>query len=404
MINGTVVIEPSDSAIKIVVGNVLNNTPIILYANTIPVNGLIKNGSIVDIKALSGIFHNISHIADKKARIRFDIKSAVLVLPPLGFEVYSDKKTTNVISNESRIGMIDIKNVLLLLNGAAINQNSAIVDIVPLKYYLDRGSVDKIPIGMISKFLAMNALIYTLPKKIVKSYRSSLEIAGIRVKRPVISSYAMAKLLAREKDMPFAYLYVDVGSSYTSITLISKTHVYGSSYFMIGGDELTKKISEAFKIDTKEAEKIKRRYGYDNRLISFDPTIISSNEPEGMEETFTVSDLNQVTREYLENYLYSFDTCLNKLVSSYPEEKRNFPIIIGGAASRLIGFIEYFKEKYPNKNISRVPLNIIGTRHEKYLNCVGALLAMNSTSSVNKEVKTQGENTSNLVNRSNENK
>ena len=54
----TIVIEPTDSSVKIVVGHVLDKEPVVLYATTRPLNGLIKNGNIVDIKSLSSLFKN----------------------------------------------------------------------------------------------------------------------------------------------------------------------------------------------------------------------------------------------------------------------------------------------------------------------------------------------------------
>ncbi|MCQ2791990.1 MAG: hypothetical protein MJ208_00540 [Bacilli bacterium] len=374
-----IVIEPTDSAIKIVVGYVVEHEPIVLYATIKSIHDLIKNGNIVDIKSLSNVLKNISHVEDKRARVRFAIRSAVLLLPPVGLEIYEDKKMTSVISNDSKIQPIDLSNIFAMIRKSKIKKDNSFVDIIPIVYYLSDGiATNKLPLGRISDYLGMKAIIYTLPDKLFKGYKASLESAGIKVKKCVIAPCAIAHLLAHEKETPAAYLYVDVGSTYTSISLISKTYVYNSSYFAIGGDDLTNAISETFRIDVKEAEKLKRRYGYQTRLISFNPTICNAKTSDGQEALYTVQDLNRVIKDYLDNYIYAFDTCLSKLLSAYPENKRNFPIIFGGAASRLDGFLTFVKTKYPNHDIRQIPLKIVGARHEKYLNCIGALLAASS--------------------------
>ena len=340
---------------------------------------MIKKGNIVDIKSLSSLFKNISHIEDKKARVRFDIRNAVLVLPPVGLEIYEDKKTTSVISNESKIQQIDLSNILAMIKKGKIKKENSFVDIIPTIFYLSngKGTTNKLPLGMTSDYLGMKAIIYTLPNRLFNGYKMTLESAGIKVKKCVISPSAIAHLLVNYPDTPKAYIYVDVGATYTSISLISKTFVYNSVHFAMGGDELTRAISEAFRIDIKEAEKLKRRYGYDTRLISFNPVVCSANI-DGQNISYTVQDLNRVIKDYLDNYIYAFDNCLNTLLSNYPEDKRSFPIILGGAASRLDGLLTFFKTKYPNHEIRQIPLKTIGARHEKYLNCIGAMLASSS--------------------------
>lgn len=376
----TIVIEPTDSAVKIVVGQVIDREPVVLYATTRPLNGLIKNGNIIDIKSLSSLFKNISHIEDKKARVRFDIRNAVLVLPPIGLEIYEDKKTTSVISNESKIQQIDLANIVAMIKKGKIKKENSFVDIIPTVFYLSngKGKTDKLPLGLTSDYLGMKAIIYTLPNRLFNGYKMTLESANIKVKKCVISPSAIAHLLVNDSETPNAYIYVDVGSTYTSISLLSKTFIYNSVHFTMGGDDLTRAISDAFHIDAKEAEKLKRRYGYDIRLISFNPVVCNALTSDGQEMSYTVQDLNRVIKDYLDNYVFAFDNCLNNLLAAYPESKRNFPIIFGGAASRLDGFLNYFKSKYPNHEIKQIPLKIIGARHEKYLNCIGAMLASSS--------------------------
>lgn len=371
MTTPTIVIEPTDSAIKIVVGYVLNKQPVVLYATTKKIKGLIRNGNIIDIKSLSSLYRKISRIEDKDAKVRFDIRSAVLVLPPIEMEIYEDKKTTSVISNNNIIDRIDIRNVVMMISKGKIKPGNSFVDIIPTKFYLSDGMIDKLPLGLKSSFLSMKAIIYTLPTKLLNGYKISLESSGIKTRRCVIAPCAMAHLI--NNDRP--YIYVDVGSSYTSISLINKTFVYGSTYFSVGGNNLTYQIAEKFNIDHKEAEKIKRRYGYNTRIISFDPIIASSKGPSDQEITYTVRNLNEIIQDYFENFIYNFDNSLNKLLSAYPENKRDFPIIVGGAASRLNGFVELFRNRYQRSTVSEVPLNVVGTRHQQYLNCLGALMA-----------------------------
>lgn len=375
----TIVIEPTDSSFKVLVGYVFNQEPIILYAASIPMNGFIKNGSIVDIKQFSNFLKDAAHIEDRAARAKFDIHQAILVLPPVGLDIYEDHKSALVVGTAGKVEKYDIANVLSMIQKEErLNKSNVTVDIVPLFFYVTKGKTPKIPIGVTSDSIGMKALIYSLPSHIVNGYKTACEASGIYIQRNTLAPAAIANLLSKEKDIPNAYIYVDIGSTYTTLSLISKTYVYSSLYFNSGSNQLTKHIAESFNIDFKEAEKLKRRYGYNQRIMSFNPVIASSISQDGKESFYTLDDLKIATQEYLDNYIYSFDTCLNKLLTGYPEDKKNFPLIFGGGGSRLDNIISYFKDKYPNRSISKVPLKVLGARHEKYLNLVGALL-LNST-------------------------
>ena len=395
-----IVLEPTDSAIKLVVGYVIEKEPVILYAKTYPIKGIIKNGNIVDIKTLVEILRDVSHVEDKAARVKFDIKNCVLVIPNVGLEVYETKKSTNVVSNISKISKMDINNIISMMKKSRVNSGGALVDIVPITFYLDNGKINKLPIGMTSNYVGMRALVYTLPSRLIHAYHTALEASGIRVTRHVIGAYAIANLLAGKPNIPENYIYIDIGSNYTSMSLISKTSVFNSSYFIIGGNLLTNKIADAFNIDINEAEKIKRHYGLETRNLSFDPIIASGLNAEDIETKYRISDLKKVIYEYFDEYLYGYSKCLEKLLSAYPEDKRNFPIIFGGGGSRLEGLLKYFQELYPETAFSIIPLKNIGTRHQCYSNCIGALLATaNYTGSLedNSEISINANSKANII-------
>jgi len=370
----TIVIEPTDSAFKIIVGYVLNHEPVILYANSIPANNFIKSGIITDSRGLINYLKEAIHIEDKAARVKFDIHKAILVLPPIGLDIFEDNRSTLVLGS-GKVEKIDIANVLSMIQKEeGLNKSSTTVDIVPLVFFVDEGTTPKLPIGRASKFVGMKALVYTMPKYIFDSYKNVCASSGIHILRNTLAPAGIANLLNKEKDTPNAYIYVDIGSTYTSLSLISKTFVYASNFFNVGGDDLTRHIANSFNIDLKTAEKLKRRYGFNTRIMSFDPVIASSINHDGKENFYTLNDLKNTIQDYLDNYIYSFNTCLDKLLSNYPEDKKNFPLILGGGGARLENLLEFFKEMYPNKEISKIKLNVLGARHESYLNLVGTLL------------------------------
>lgn len=373
----TVVLELSNSAIKIVVGYVSENKPVILYAASFANQGLIENGEVVDVKGLATLLKNHVNVNDEAARTNFTITRAVLIIPPTGLMVYEDKRRTAITSSQKQISRVDITNVTNMFCNSQQDPSSYLLDITPLLYYVgsESNKTADSPIGYISTTLAMKALIYTLPRRFVESYQMALEMAGIRLQKIVIAPTAAASYLNIQKDTPQIYLYIDMGSELTSVSLVSKKRVYSSTTFQMGGDLLTQDIANAFGIETSEAEKLKRHYGYSARKISFNPVITEHKNDEGESEHHTLADLNEITKIYLDKFIATINESIDHLLASYPEDKRHYPIIVGGAASRLAGFLDLFKARRPNDDIKAVPLNVIGVRHQKYLNGVGGLLA-----------------------------
>ncbi|MCQ2794528.1 MAG: hypothetical protein MJ207_04200 [Bacilli bacterium] len=372
-----VVIELSGSAVKIVVGYAHHNKPIVLYATTFMNQGLIERGEIVDVKGLATHLKNHITIEDEAARTRFSISQATLVLPPTGLIVYEDTKRTSVTSNVKQISRIDITNVINMMCNNKQDPGAYLLDIVPLLYYVNNlnNKTDKSPIGYLSTSLAIKALIYTLPRRIVESYKMALSLAGIRLQKITLAPIGIASLLAQEKDFPPVYIYVDIGADLTSISLISKRNVFASTSFEMGGRLLTHDIANAFSIKLEEAEKLKRRYGYTTRKLSFNPVVIETPNEAGETETYHLSDLNELMKAYLDRYLEALSKNIDHLMAGYPEDKRQYPIIVGGGASRLAGLLDAFKALRNKDDIRAVPLTVVGVRHQKYLNAVGALLA-----------------------------
>lgn len=359
-IDPKVVIEPTNTTIKIVVGYILDKKPVILYANTISTNNLIKNGNITDIKFLTYLFKNISCLEIEELELKLNIKNIILVLPSINLKILKikkkiQKKTVN-----------DINNINSLIEKEINNKDIKVVSIEPLFFYTNNGQTDQLK--NFNDCLGLEAIIYALPKKIVDNYDYLFENSKIKIQKKIISSQAIAHLLPYQ-----TYIYVDIGFGYTNVSLISKKKLYESRCFELGGAKITEIIAEKFHTAFDEAEKIKRIYGYTETINSFNPVIFSSFF-ENQKKSYTITDLNNIIEDYLNEYLECFDQCLNTFFEGHEDKKNVFPIVVGGGGSKLNGLNFFLKKKYVKYNINFVKLDIIGARHERYLNCLGAFL------------------------------
>lgn len=362
-INPKVVIEPTNTTIKIVVGYILDKKPVILYANAISTSK-IKNGNITDIKFLVYLFKNISHFEIKELKLKLNIKNVILILPSINLKIFKVKK--KIENNNDN----NIEEINLLIKREINKNNLEIINIEPLFFYTKNGDkIDQLNIKEeINDYLCL-LLVYTLPKKIVDNYNYLFESSKIKIQKKILSSQAISYLLPYQ-----TYIYVDIGFSYTNISFISKKKLYESYCFNFGGDDITKLIAEKFHASIEEAEKIKRIYGYTKIIKTFNPIIFSSTF-NNQKKSYTVSDLNDIIKNYLNEYFICFNKYLDMIFLNlnHKDKKNIYPVIIGGGGSKLNGLDFFLKEKCDKYNFNFAKLDVIGARNEKYLNCIGAL-------------------------------
>lgn len=357
------IIELTNNAIRVVIGFIFNNKPVILYSKNIITNNLIKDGNILDDKTLILLLKQIKFIEDEELELNLSFNDAILVLPTIDLKIY-------------KIKMLIYKNSLekldsLVKSKVKINENESIINTKLLCYYIGQKKNYNLSIKDIknNNILKAEIVIYTLPKTKVDNYDFLFKSSKINVKKKIINSQSICNILDNDN-----YLYVDIGSSYTTVSLIFKKILCETHYFSLGGSKITELIAEKFHTNFNEAEKIKKIYGYTEKTFDLLNPVIFNNTINNREVSYTINDLNSVIQNYFdEYYLVEFDKCLNTFLSNLQDEQYNFPIIIGGGGSKLNGLNFLLKNKYDKYNVNFVPLNVIGARSEEYLNCVGAL-------------------------------
>lgn len=371
------VIEIADSALKLAVGYVIDREPVIIYALKRPIQGLLEAGEIVNFPALIDALGSLKSIRDQEAKIKLTVSEATLVLPPLGFEIYENEKTTNVVSPTSIIEGIDIQNVISLVKKEAVSTGNEVVDIIPDIFVLEEGrQFANPPIGEKSNSLTIYAKIHTLPRHVVDDYRRVLHEAGIRVKRAVISPFAVSDLAAAMKEKPKTYVLIDMGAQLTTFTLICENSPFGSTYLKNGGEKLTEAIMRNFGLAFDAAEQLKIKYGLDERELSFAPAISKVTDADGVVHEYTLKDLNAVTSAFLKDYFDEFGAALDTIFAGYGEEVRSLPLVFTGGMSELHGIREVIGKRFAeHKDIHYLCPEAIGARSAGMAGVVGGLLA-----------------------------
>ena len=365
------VIEIRNSAIKLLVGYLNDNEGKVnlLYNETIPLEEDILGAYITSkenvIKELSKIIHLKTNDG-----LKININEATSVYPSFGLNVYSSTKTTNTVDPNSTICQIDVDNVLSLIKKERLpNPNDKLVEILPLKFYIDGGrTYEYPPINEVSSSVQLSANVYALPKNLTSSYEDCIMMNGINCSKKVIAPVGVSYYLDKQKYKYKKYILVDFNTRITTCSLVGASKVYGSSYFELGINHLVDTIVDEFKISEDEALKLLNLYGLDLRTTTYDPFIVETYI-EGMKVKIRKEQLNTLIINFLKKWLEGLKICISSL---NPSALSVGIISLYGESLDFKGFKEFIKDNC-EFNVDFVSPNVVGCEDSSFMNCVAAL-------------------------------
>jgi len=179
----------------------------------------------------------------------------------------------------------------------------------------------------------MDVLFVAVPKKIVDSYLRVLNKAKLKCVALEVESLAIVRALIQSAHQGQSFLIVDLGATRTSLIIVKQPSFYFTTSIPISGKLFTELIAKNLKIEVKEAERLKLKYGLKGFLQRENP------QDKMAEKIFDslipiLSDLVQRIKLYLEYYQsHAID-----------DEKRDIDkVILSGGGANMIGLKEFLE-------------------------------------------------------------
>ena len=380
-------IELGSKKLKLVVGYEIDGQVYVLYTLTKPYGYCIEAGNFTDATKVSETIASIREFTDPSAKLRLNITDVLLCLPPYGLGIYQTRQVTTVVTEDSKISNLDIKNIYALIRNSAYPLNDkALVDVVPESFTLDHGRIfARPPMGESSSTLTVSAKVQTLPKVLVDNYQTVLSDGGMVSRRNVISSLAAAELISSYEGMPTSYILVDIGSNVTTVSFIGNGALYGSAFFNWGGDNITERIIERFNINEGDAEKYKMMYGIDYRQMNFKAPICTTEDGTGHEVHHYNDELNEIIKNELDIFVNELNAAINDVVAQHDKSYRSFPMLLIGGGAELNGLVQYITPKVLSETVQVVRPKTLGARNATFFNCLGMILTYAKYPNLNDE-------------------
>ena len=160
---------------------------------------------------------------------------------------------------------IDGEDVLVLLKEASkfsVYEDEKIVDVVPIKFYVDDDTEVDDPVGMIGKSLSVDVNIILGHSDIVNILCKCIQKIGLMVDGVIPEAYPIARSQLRAIEKKGTTLIIDVGGKITEYFMLIDNVVIYDNCIALGGENITSDIAKGLDISKADAETLKRDIGY----------------------------------------------------------------------------------------------------------------------------------------------
>lgn len=358
-------IDIGSDSIKIVTCELYNNKLNLLAASSVKSKG-IKMGMIINPSEASNSIRKC--LDDIETMLGIEIKKVIASVPS-NFADFEFIKSEVEVKNET--GIIESDNIVEALQIAMdskLKPDKEMVTIIPIDFKVD--GVDNIsnPLGHPGKLLGTRAIMVTTPKKNIYSVVSVLEDVGVDVIDIMINSIGDINSLKNQATDNKIGAIINIGAETMNVALYNKNIIVKNSIIGIGSKEIDKLIASTYKIDLKEARRVKEKFALAHKKYA------------------SVSDFFEVTNEYNEdikiNQYEVSELCMGKFEEILSLAMKEIKILSGkeldyiiftGGISMMTHFDYLVKEVVDSKaSIGR--MRVIGVRNNMFSSSVGNII------------------------------
>ncbi len=354
------------SNIKVIIGEVLNDSLNIIGVGTAKSNGM-RKGAIVDIDET---VHSIRTAVEQAERmVGMKIESVIVGINGNHIQLQPCHGVVAVQSENREIGDEDIARVIEGAQVISLPPEREIIDVIPRQFIVD--GLDEItdPRGMIGVRLEMEGTIITCSKTILHNILKCVEGADLKIADICLQPLAAGTIALSKDERNLGIALIDIGGGCTTVSVFENDHLAGTSIVPLGGYNITKDLSIGLRSSTDEAEEVKLNYGHAfyqdaNEKETFEVSIIGSNT----KQTYNQLEISDMIEARLEE-IYTF--------AKRELQKMGFHDLPGGyvltgGTMKLLGSLELAEEVFQNNVRIAIP-DYIGVREPQFTAGVGIL-------------------------------
>lgn len=354
------------SEIKVIIGEVLNDSLNIIGVGTAKSNGL-RKGAIVDIdetvKSIRKAIEHAEHMVD------MSIENVVVAVNANHVQLHPCHGVVAVQSEDREIGDEDVTRVIEGAQVMSIPPEREIIDVIPKQFIVDGFDEISDPRGMIGVRLEMEGTIITTSKTVLHNVLRCVEKAGLHIVDVVLQPLASGVISLSKDERNLGVALIDVGGGCTTVSVFDDNSLVASSVIPLGGENITKDLSIGLRTSTEEAEEIKVNYGHAfyetaNEEESVEVSIIGSNH----QKTFNQLEISDMIEARLEEI---YELSIRELRRMGYTDLRGGYVLTGGTL-KMPGALDLAQAVFQANARIAIP-DYIGVREPQYTVGIGTI-------------------------------
>lgn len=366
------VLDIGSATVKLLVGEVVSANINVLFSKKITSHG-IKKGKI---ESMPTVVNEIKQLIDCASHtLSAPITKVALCIPSFHARIYQSDGITKVNSSSDQITSDDVLRALKLSLRFERDEDEEVISVIPIGYQLDTKTVKNLPIGQKSASLKVESLVITTKKKLLYSYISAVEKAGVGVLEITIDAYACAKEAFDAVYLQEGAILIDIGYKTSTISFFEGGYLQYIAQASVGGYDLTKKIATEWQIPMDKAEVYKVKYGTCDQNIG-DEDIIHTTKDQNSETHYTQKDLSIVLNKAVEEIMEVIKTKIDVI-----NDGRGYETVIVGGGGELPD-IEKVASQVLDSAVRTYRPDTIGARDMSFVSCLGMMYYLNDRSKI----------------------
>jgi len=197
--------------------------------------------------------------------------------------------------------------------------NHDIVHIIINNYKIDDVDYSYLPDEIKCDFISLDILFICLPTDLVLYFKNIFSKSNILVDQIICSSYAKSINYKDNLNLSGYMSFIDVGFNRTSVISYYNDKILSLDVLPVGGNHITKDISQILEIDLERSEQEKRNFDQNLTLLN--------------DKDISIETLQKIIFARTEEILELSSKCLDSDV--YMRGK--FKIVLTGEGSRVLG-------------------------------------------------------------------
>ena len=273
-----------------------------------------------------------------------------------GSHIQSLNSDGDEIIRDNEVSRGDVDRVIDAAVGAVgIPANQKILHVLPQEFIIDDQRGIKEPVGMSGARLETRIHIVTGAVSAAQNIIKCVRRCGLEVDDIILEQIASGYSVLSEDEKEHGVCLIDIGGGTTDIAVFSEGAIHHTAVISIGGDLVTRDISQLLRTPTRDAEDLKIRYAAVlNQLVGQDETIEAPSVGDLPPRRLARQTLAEVVQPRYEELLLLVQAELRR--SGY-ERLLVAGIVLTGGGSKIDGLVQLAEE------IFHVPARLGAPRH-----------------------------------------